>query len=237
MKKTLLKLAIFIVAVIAAVMATFALADERVDDLIDAWNRGDSLAVQHHIHGDYTQASIGHAAEQGGRLRVLQHRFTGNGYEIELLVDDKPETWLLTECTGELSTYFCDWRRSGSRQNSFAGFGGAERGQAFDVATSGLGLGLGFTEANPLGLAILPLKAGAIHYANQQPHAECVTWRTWLDSLGIGAGVANLITIAAGVAPAVSVAALVAVTAWRYNGAHDTAQTDCAGRSIAKGDH
>lgn len=207
-------------------LASAANADERVDDLIDSWNRGDSLAVQHHIHGDYARATIGHAAEQGGTIKVLQHRFTGNGYQIELLVDSKREAWILTECAGELSTYFCSWQRSAGGR-----FGAAERGQAFDVATTGIGLAAGFTEMNPIGLATLPIKGGLLYYANSLPYDECVTWRTWLDSLGVGAGAANLITLIAGIAnPAIPVLVMAGGALIRSEYAAETAGAECAAR-------
>lgn len=40
------------------------------------------------------------------------------------------------------------------------------KSQAADVGTTALGLSLGFVEANPLGLAVLPLKAVAIKNAD-----------------------------------------------------------------------
>jgi len=205
----------------ALLLCGVAHADSRVDYITDAWNRGDSLAVQHHIHGDYAKATIGHEAEQGGTLKVLQHRFTGNGYEVVYLRNGKREVWTFTECQGELSTYFCDWQ-----VNNKTLFGSAEKAQAFDVATSGLGMALGFAELNPLGVAILPAKIGLLAYSKDSPN--CVTWRTWLDSMGIGAGVANLITIAAGIAnPAIPIGIFAASTAIRYDSANKQAIKDC----------
>lgn len=40
------------------------------------------------------------------------------------------------------------------------------KSQAADVSSTALGLGLGFTEANPLGLALLPVKALTVIYAD-----------------------------------------------------------------------
>lgn len=222
MKKTLLKAAIFVAAAVAAVAATLTLADERVDDIVAGWNRGDSIAIQRHFYHDIDQAMMGSAAEQGGELRLMQHRWTGNGFELVLAVDGRRERWVLTECQGEASTYFCEWRRSGT------GVSRAAKSQALDVATTAAGLGLGFAEMNPLGLAVLPLKVGALAHAGTLPREDCVTWRTWLDALGIGAGVANLVTIIAGVAsPAIPVAIMAGAAAWRLDGAKAAAEEDC----------
>jgi hypothetical protein len=211
-----------VISLVLNLFVVGAIADDRITQIEQALNTGDNLAIQTHIHGDYAQATLGLALEEGGTWRVIERRFTGNGYKLTVMHNDKRERWTFTECEGELSTYFCSWSRNGK------GISSAAKGQALDVGTTALGVSLGFSEMNPLGLAVLPAKLVALEYADDQPYADCVTWRTWLDAYGIGAGVANIATIVAGIAnPAIPIAIFAGTTALRYDSANKSAKEDC----------
>ena len=77
----------------------------------------------------------------------------------------------------------------------------AVAGQVADVATTAIGLAAGFSEANPLGAAILPIKV-AVHYASKDMDLRnCVETRTAMGAIGWGAAAAN-IAVLAGAGPA-----------------------------------
>lgn len=84
-------------------------------------------------------------------------------------------------------------------------------GQLADVGTTAIGLAAGFAEANPLGVALLPLKAGIVYVANQteDPVERCEQLRT-IGNAGYAPAVANLVTIATGATLPVSIVVLLA---------------------------
>ncbi|WP_456406874.1 hypothetical protein [Thiolapillus sp.] len=94
----------------------------------------------------------------------------------------------------------------------------AEAGQIADVLTTGIGLSQGFSEANQLGLGILPLKFALNYYAEQQGLRECGNIKTFLSATGWGATAANIVTITAGTFTGGSAAAglLAGTIAWNY---------------------
>ncbi|WP_456380708.1 hypothetical protein [Thiolapillus sp.] len=94
----------------------------------------------------------------------------------------------------------------------------AEAGQIADVMTTGVALSQGFSEANPLGIGILPLKFALNYYAEQQGLRQCGKIKTFLSATGWGAAAANLVTISAGTFTGGSAAAglLVGAMAWNH---------------------
>lgn len=94
----------------------------------------------------------------------------------------------------------------------------AEAGQIADVLSTGIGLSQGFSEANPLGIGILPLKFAFNHYAEQQGMRQCGKIKTFLSATGWGATAANIVTISAGTFTGGSAAAglLAGAIAWNY---------------------
>jgi hypothetical protein len=212
-------------------MATFALADPRIDHVQAAWNRGDIYAVQENFAGAgiASQARLAHAAEQGGTLTLgpvvkLADRF----YGVLAMHNGLAETWVFVEC--EDSTVWCGW---GSRPAAGI-MGGAETGQGLDLATTAVGVGfMGATELNPLGWALFPIKMGITAWSRTADYHECVSWRSSLDSFGMGAGVANIAALIAGIAnPVIPVVVALAGTLWRYEDATETAYFECAGFAL-----
>lgn len=78
----------------------------------------------------------------------------------------------------------------------------AVAGQLADVGTTAVGLANGFAEANPLGIAILPLKYGLHKYSQSLNLAECVDVRTGMGVFGWGAAGMNIATLASAAIPA-----------------------------------
>jgi hypothetical protein len=72
----------------------------------------------------------------------------------------------------------------------------AQQSAAADVVTTGVGLALGAAEANPLGLALIPLKLIALDYAAGLPDGEKQTAQHALSALWTGAASNNLCIIA-----------------------------------------
>lgn len=73
----------------------------------------------------------------------------------------------------------------------------ATAGQIADAGTTAIGLALGAAEANPLGLALLPIKYGAMRYADgiTDPHDREEAHRA-LSATGWGPAVNNVCVIA-----------------------------------------
>jgi hypothetical protein len=83
----------------------------------------------------------------------------------------------------------------------------AVTGQAADVGTTLIGLAGGtVAEANPLGIALLPLKAGLVYHANgiEDPVGRCEALRA-VANTGYAPAIANVLTLAAGLTPAGSI--------------------------------
>ena len=72
----------------------------------------------------------------------------------------------------------------------------AQEAAAADVVTTGVGLALGAAEANPLGLALIPLKLIALDYAAGLSDGEKQTTQHALSALWTGAASNNLCIIA-----------------------------------------
>jgi hypothetical protein len=219
--------------VVLALLTGAARADDwRIAQVAEAWNTGDSLAVQLHLLDDGSRARIGLAAEQGGELKIMDSLEVVPGlYAASIDLNGRPEIWLFAECKAPNEKFWCGW----GRREPFI-VGGAELGQGLDIATSAAGVGLlGAVEMNPLGLAILPLKGIATAWTRRQDYAECVAWRKNLDSLGFGAGVANIITLTAGIAnPLISLALFFIGTYSRNDAATEAAVYECAELQLAK---
>lgn len=77
----------------------------------------------------------------------------------------------------------------------------AHIGQTADVATTSIGIAQGASELNPamahlvgspVGLvALLGIKLGAVHYANQQAPQECIALTQGLSDVGWAAAISN----------------------------------------------
>lgn len=68
-------------------------------------------------------------------------------------------------------------------------------GQVADVASTAVALSLpGVVEANPLGLAVLPLKVAAFAWAENQPPEVTIDVHRGLSAFGWGAAASNLCT-------------------------------------------
>lgn len=81
-------------------------------------------------------------------------------------------------------------------------------GQLADLATTGIGMGLGFGEANPLGILIMPVKLISYHYARSAPLLGCVEGMKSLARFGWGAAGFNIGVMAFGL-PGAIVGALI----------------------------
>lgn len=68
---------------------------------------------------------------------------------------------------------------------------------ALDVASTAVSIAIGATEANPIGLATIPLKLAAIAHANTLPEGERQEQHLALATVWRGAAVNNLCVIAA----------------------------------------
>ena len=74
--------------------------------------------------------------------------------------------------------------------------GQAVKGQTADVATTAIGVGaLGLVEANPLGLGVLPAKAGMYYWSKNTDWDTCSSLQKWMGNLGWGAAAANIVTM------------------------------------------
>ena len=111
----------------------------------------------------------------------------------------------------------------------------ANAGIAADVGTTALGLALGAAEANPLGLAVLPLKflvkaqIDKIPEENQRREATAQ-----FTGMQYGAAAANLCTLAIG-NPVLAVVCFAGGLAYGYDKVKSIpTQTDCVNKHIAK---
>lgn len=78
----------------------------------------------------------------------------------------------------------------------FPQLGQAAKGQIADVVTTTVGVGaLGLVEANPLGLGVLPAKAGMYYWSKNTDWDTCSSLQKWMGNLGWGAAAANVVTI------------------------------------------
>lgn len=200
-------------------------ADNQMSKVESAWNSGDVMAVQQNFNRDAvgSQARFAHYAEQGGVLTIINSRTVAPKTLAAIVqLEDKREVWLFIECRG--SSKWCHWDR---RSTSIVG--GAESGQGLDLATTAVAIeGMGFVEANPLGLGVIvPTKIGLTYGTHFMEYEDCMSWRAGLDSVGFGAGAANIATMLGG-HPAAALAVLAATSFMRYDPAAETAQFECA---------
>lgn len=95
-------------------------------------------------------------------------------------------------------------------------------GQAADVVTTAVALTVGgLTEGNPLGLALIPLKAGALYWADGlEDPAERADVHRALSATGWGPAVNNICAIAivasggSGTAPCLALGIVVGIVDW-----------------------
>lgn len=220
------------IPLLASLWSTLAAAEPRIEAVERAWNRGDTLAVQ----SDWSrkpapevigaQARLAQAAEGGGLLTVHASREVApRVVAADVTLDDAREIWLWIECEG--SRQWCYW---GRRQ--IGKMGAADKGQALDIATTTVGVGLlGAAEANPLGLGVLPAKALLTARTRSMAFADCVSWRGGLDVMGHAPGAANVTTLAAG-NPALSIAVFLITAFARNPYAYDAAMYECAAYAL-----
>ena len=101
----------------------------------------------------------------------------------------------------------------------------AQEAAAADVVTTGVGLALGAAEANPLGLALIPLKWGILDYAGRLPDGEKQTVQSAVGSFWLGAAANNICVIfsllSGGTFAPLCAAAGVAVALQRWNAGAD----------------
>lgn len=140
----------------------------------------------------YHQARYAKALEANPAITEPRSVFT-KLYASRASYGDEEYIWLWEECAD--STKLCYWD-----ERKVKAIGSAESGQGADVLTTAVGLGLGGAEANPLGLAILPIKAAMIYQSRSADFQTCVSYRAPTAAVGWGAGIANGIGIAAFVA-------------------------------------
>lgn len=221
-------------AIILAVLWTTlaAAAEPRIMAVEKAWNHADTLAVQSNwsrkpdpgVMG--AQARLAQAAEGGGLLTVYaSNRVAPRIVAADVTLDDSREIWLWIEC--EDSRQWCNWGR-----RKIGTVGAAEQGQGLDIATTAVGVGLmGATEANPLGLGVLPVKALLTAKTRSMAFSDCVSWRGGLDVMGHAPGAANVATLAVG-NPGLSLAVFLITAITRSNYAYDTATYECAAYSL-----
>lgn len=209
-----------------------AAADPRIMAVENAWNRADTLAVQANwsrkpdpnVIG--AQARLAQTAEAGGLLTVYSAiRVAPRVVAADVTLDDSREIWLWIECQG--SRQWCYWGR-----RKVGMVGAADKGQGLDIATTAVGIGMmGATEANPLGLGVLPLKVLLTTKTRSMTFSDCVSWRGGLDVMGYAPGAANIATLAVG-NPALSIAVLFITAITRSNYAYDTAMYECAAYAL-----
>ena len=225
-----LKTALLIVAVMSMIFFSLAaIADNRINKLETAWNRADRQSVQSGFHKDavYYQVRLAEYSENGGVLTVIDSGMVSNKTLAAIVqLEDKQEVWLFIEC--KTNSLWCYWDH-----RPIALVGSAEYGQSFDLATTAVAIGEGFTEANPLGLAVIvPVKIGLTAGTHYMKYDDCMSWRTGLDMVGYGAGVANIATMLG--APPVGAAITLAGVAWyRYSPAIENARFECAEYSLS----
>jgi len=101
----------------------------------------------------------------------------------------------------------------------------AQEAAVADVATTVMGLSLGAAEANPLGLALIPLKWGILEYASHLPDGEKQTVQSAVGSFWLGAAANNICVIfsllSGGTFAPLCAAAGVAVALQRWNAGAD----------------
>lgn len=215
--RQLIVLAVFLIA-------TPASSDERFVQIESAWNAGDSLGVQNNFDRDHPRdmAEIGLMAEKGGKLTVLRSvRVNPLVFAVAVDIDGQQETWVFVECQ-ERPEQFCHFDH---HQNNL--IGQAEKGQALDIATTATAASVSYaTEANPLGLAVIPVKLGIIYGTHHMAFDQCVTWRAGLDMFGYGPGVANMLSLG-GLSMGVSIAAVLLTAVVRKESATESAVNEC----------
>ncbi len=148
------------------------------------------------------------SAHPGWITNYHQHANLGQGY---LIRDDGSRVYFVGLVDDGELWWWREWPRTR--------FDAAETCQALDVATTAVGLAVGFAEGNPLGVAVLPLKLALNEYAETLPTAQCNELKTVLAAAGCGAAGANIATISAGEFRVISVVAGLAAgaTATQYS--------------------
>ncbi len=110
----------------------------------------------------------------------------------------------------------------------------AQRGQGADVATTGIGLAAGYSEANPIGgslagiVGLFALKVASVYVAEHKPPADCYSASMGLAFSGYGAAAHNIIVIAGGSSGVGIPIGLLA----GWIAAHQVAYEDCYGPYI-----
>lgn len=111
----------------------------------------------------------------------------------------------------------------------------ANAGIAADLGTTALGLALGAAEANPLGLAVVPLKFLAKSHIDQIPDEnERREAAAQFTGVQFGAAAANICTLAVG-HPAVAALCFTGGLAWGYQRVKSVpTEADCFNRHLAQ---
>lgn len=170
--------------------ATYSYASPITDDYIAQHKAGtlfadDSRLNAWRTHTTDRSITFDRITEQEGR--------TAGYFHETALWDGEPR-----EAKGVIMIYHPEGRIIGAEWAAIdpATYDLAVAGQLADVATTVVGLSVGLTEANPLGVLALPLKYGALAYSKTLPLHECIHLRKLSGGFGWGAAAANVAAIA-----------------------------------------
>ena len=178
MKLALAYMITIAVCVTLAIFAGNALADPRTDDFAAKYNIG---TVEPSAVASDRTITFFQITEKEGRTTAF--------YRTNVTVaGEQKESHGVMELTPDGGYTY--------RSINPASYDLAIAGQLADVGTTAIGLANGFAEANPLGIAILPLKYGLHKYTETLPLAECVEARTGMGVIGWGAAAMNMATLA-----------------------------------------
>ena len=209
-----------------------AFADERIDRIEQAWNAGDQAATQQDFNLNAPREMAELASGVSGSIKITKAgRIDENVIAAKADINGVPTVMIFLECKDN-SGQFCEYHHKAN----VATIGGAEYGQAADVATTLVGTSMGFAEANPMGLATIAYKAFWVGYSRSGHigFGECVDLRTGLDIFGYGAAGANLATLAGAAFPA-SIGVMGVIALMRHETAATAAIYECAGFALENG--
>ena len=213
---------------VGLLMTGTAKADERLDRILMAYYAGDIPATQQDFNRDKPRemAEMAMVAEQSKTLHILVVKeVMPKLMAAKVERNGTDEIWMFEECKD--NKQFC-----GFYHKEYARFGGMEYGQAADIASTVIGLGMGLAEGNPMGLVGAGLIKGGFLINNRiADYQTCVDQRAGLDMAGFGPAAANLLTMA-GAPFGVSLAAIPLVMYMRYDKAIEGATFECAGFAL-----
>ena len=159
------------------------------------------------------EAILLHLAANDPTLELCQVRIE-SGFAVMQDCDNYKKVYTMIAMTD--GSY--QWNEDGWDYRTLSRFSSAELGQAADVATTVYAIAeLGAVEANPIGLAILPVKVGVHYYAETLEQDECAEAKRFWGSAGWGAAAANTAVVVAGVSNPATLAAGVVAAVIAYS--------------------